>query len=1028
MVRAFVENPRLVALIVAVLLVAGLAAINSLPMSEDPYITGRHATIITAYPGASAERVEVLVTEKIENKVRELPMLEEIKSVSSAGLSVIAIELRGDVAPDEVPGLWSRLRSLVDEAQGRLPAGTHRSRILDDRSHAFTRILALRWQGDTEPDLTALARYGDELESRLRAQYGTWRVEQFGAPAEEIRVDVDSQQLARLGLSPLAVSEAIARADAKVAAGELNAGGQAIAVEVQGAIDGVERVRRVPLQSPTEGSLLVGDVARVYRGEQTPIESLALVAGERAVVVAASMLADQRIDRWSETLDRQLADFEALLPANIRLQTLFDQRGYTESRLMDLLGNVVMGFGLIVLVLFFTLGARSALIVALALPLTALFTLALMKFYGLPIHQMSVTGLIVALGIMVDNAIVMVDSIARERAQGHSPVQAVNRSVRHLWLPLLGSTLTTVLAFMPIVLMPGPAGEFVGGIALTVIFSLLGSYLISHTLIAGLAGRWLKEDGGGNPLSCGLSGQRLASATERLVSSALRRPLASLVAVSCLPLLGFIAAGQLTEQFFPASDRDMFYIEVYLPEHYTSASTRALVAQVDGYLAREAPEITEAHWFVGNAAPSFYYNLMFAHDGDANFAQAMVKTDHFRIANRLIPRLQAQLDLAFPQAQILVRKLEQGPPFEAPVEVRLSGPNVDVLKAKGDEVRAAMAAVPSVTHTRSSLGTSVPKLWLAVQEDAARRAQLRLTDLSGQLQSALDGVVQGSMIEGTTEIPVRVRQSAEARGDLTGLQRYNFVSQASTEGVPLLSLADGELRPSQGSIARRDGQRVNTLQAFIRDGVLPAAVLAQVQAQLDVRGFQLPPGYRLSLGGEGAERDQAVGDLMGSVGLILTLLVLVVVLSFNSFRLSLIIFAVALQSVGLGLLSVYLFGYAFGFTVIIGLLGLMGLAINAAIVILAELKSDANAVRGDEADIVAAVMRCSRHILSTTITTVGGFLPLILAGGGFWPPFAIAIAGGTVLTTLLSFLFVPAAFVLFARRRHFQLASAQALA
>jgi multidrug efflux pump len=353
-----------------------------------------------------------------------------------------------------------------------------------------------------------------------------------------------------------------------------------------------------------------------------------------------------------------------------------------------------------------------------------------------------------------------------------------------------------------------------------------------------------------------------------------------------------------------------------------------------------------------------------------------------------------------------------------------------VLKAKGDEVRAAMVAVSSVTHSRASLAAAVPKLWLEVDEDAAMRAQFQLVDMSEQLQNSLDGVVRGSLIEGTTEIPVRVRMRADRRGDLDGLQQFQFVTPVpgDSQGVPLSGIANLVLQPTQGSIARRNGERVNTLQAFVRDGVLPAQVVGAVQAELQRRDFQLPAGYRLELGGEGAERDEAVHDLMGSVGLIVTLLVLVVVLSFNSFRISLIIFAVALQSVGLGLLCVYLFGYAFGFTVIIGLLGLMGLAINAAIVILAELKSDANAVRGDEVDIVAGVMRCGRHIISTTITTVGGFLPLILAGGGFWPPFAIAIAGGTVLTTLLSFLFVPAAFVLFARKRHFEQASAQATA
>ncbi len=331
-----------------------------------------------------------------------------------------------------------------------------------------------------------------------------------------------------------------------------------------------------------------------------------------------------------------------------------------------------------------------------------------------------------------------------------------------------------------------------------------------------------------------------------------------------------------------------------------------------------------------------------------------------------------------------------------------------------------MSLTEDIMHTRATLQPGTPKVWVEADESMAALAGLTLTDISNQLNSRLTGLTNGSIIEATESIPVRVRLANSDSNELSKLANINIISPQASDPIPLSAIANLTIKPSRGAIPHRDGVRVNVIEGYIRSGVLPSIVLNRVTDLLTQENYQLPAGYHLEIGGESAERDQAVGKLLASVGIIFTLLITVVVLSFNSFRLSIIIFLSAIQSVGLGLLTIYLFDYPFGFTVIIGLLGLMGLAINAAIVIIAELKSDANAVTGDSKAIINCVQSCTRHISSTTITTVGGFLPLVLAGGGFWPPFAVAVAGGTVLTTLLSFIFVPVAFSLFSQRNAFE--------
>lgn len=1010
MVKALVENGRLASLFIALLIVAGLGAISSLPRMEDPDITNRFASVITQYPGASAERVEALVTEVLENRLRRLEELKLIQSTSRPGISVIQLELKDSV--QDTDPVWSRARDLIADARQVLPAPAQNALLDDQIGYASTAILGLVWKGGGEIRTDMLNRYAKELQSKLRLFSGTDFVKLYGAPTEEVLVQLDGNKVNQLNLTPASIANILSKADTKVSAGEINNNNFRALIEVSGELDSLSRIRRVPLKVDEQGQIIrLGDIATIKKQAKTPENSIALIEQEQGVMVAARMLNNTRVDLWLAKVRVEVEAMQASVPANIEIQWLFDQEGYTSDRLGGLVGSLLLGFLIILVVLMLTLGLRNALIVSLSLPLTALFTLTCMKYIGLPIHQMSVTGLVVALGIMVDNAIVIVDAIAQRRQQGLSRIEAVSATLKHLWLPLAGSTITTMLAFAPIVLMPGAAGEFVGGIAISVMFALLGSYIISHTLIAGLAGRFGVDGHQDKWYQRGIQLPQVSKLFSASLTLALKRPLLSGLLIGILPITGFIASGQMTEQFFPPSDRDMFQIEVYLPPHSSVASTRHLVEQMDRQL-RDTSGVTRIDWVIGGNTPSFYYNLLQRQQGASNYAQAMVKVEDFDTANRLIPQLQQSLDLANPEAQILVRKLEQGPPFNAPVELRVFGPNLDQLRLIGDEVRRILSDTPDVIHTRATLSAGAPKVWFQVNEDASLMSGLNLTEIAEQIQMATTGINGGSILEQTESIPVRVRLQDSTREQQTKLSEINLVS-TSGAGIPLSALAESQIQVSRGAIPRRDGQRVNTIEAYIVSGVLPQQVLDDAKTRID--GLTLPAGYHIEVGGESAKRNEAVGNLLSNLVLVVTLLLATVVLSFNSFRLTAIILFSAMQSAGLGLLAVYLFGYPFGFTVIIGLLGLMGLAINAAIVILAELEDQSDSRQGNIDTIVKVVSGCGRHIGSTTITTIGGFLPLIIAGGGFWPPFAIAIAGGTLLTTLLSLIWVPTMYKLVMR-------------
>ncbi|MEZ9634962.1 efflux RND transporter permease subunit [Vibrio cyclitrophicus] len=1017
-----ISNTRLLILMTALLMVSGISAFMTLPRAEDPVIINRYANITTSFPGASAERVETLVTEVIENKLRELSEVKLVSSTSRPGVSIVTLELNDTITEPEP--VWSQARDKLSDIESILPAGAHSPDLDSDHTYAFTTIASLTWSGAGEPDRLTLGRYAKELAKRLRTLSGTEFVDEYGMPQEEIQISLRTADAAALGRSSANIAESLEGADAKNSAGELVSDYSRFGLEIKSELDSIERIKQVPIATDSNGHIIrMEDIASVKRGEKTPQDQIAIIDGEPGVIVAARMHPDLRVDNWTSRANALIGKFEQELPSNVKVTVLFNQQGYTETRLDDLGKSLMIGFGLILIVLFVTLGVRAAILVAISLPLTSLLTLSIMKMTGVPINQMSVTGLIVALGIMVDNAVVMVDTIQAYRLKGQQRAEATINALKHLWVPLLGSTLTTVLAFAPIILMPGASGEFVGGIAITVSFSLIGSYIISHTLIAGLATKLLPKqlsdvDKKGQH-HWYMTGLRIPALT-RWFSSSVRfgvtHPIITIALVLLVPFTGYWSMSQLTEQFFPPSDRDMFEIQVYMPPQASIYATKNTSEKIDDIIHRY-PEVERIDWLVGANFPSFYYNLQARQNNAPYFSQAMVKTENFEQANTLIPELQKVLDKEVPQAQILVRKLNQGPPFTAPVELRVYGENLDTLKAIGEDVRLILAGVPHVTHTRETLQPGTPKVWLKVDEDTAKLNGISLNQFAGMLQTTLTGRESGSVIEGSESVPIRVRVADDAREDLSHLSniRLPISSDVYSTGINVSTLAELELTTSRGAITRRNGQRVNTIEGYIEAGVLPQTVLNEFQKRLE--SYQMPSGYTIGFGGESAERDNSVNSLISNVAVVVVLMVLVVVMSFNSFRMSSIIFMVAGLAGGLGLLSVWIFGYPFGFTVIIAMLGIAGLAINAAIVILTELKLDKQASSGNVDAVVEAVMSCTRHISSTTITTVGGFMPLIIAGGGFWPPFAVAIVGGTVLTTLISFYFVPVVYHLMTKNQ-----------
>ena len=1018
----FYNDSRLMLLVICLILVSGLSSITILPRMEDPPLVPRGAFVNTVYPGADPSRVESLVSEKIEDSLAEIEEIKEIRSVSRESISTIAIELRDDVK-DSDP-VWSKIRDRISDVESSLPAGAMSPDFDEMNFRAFAMLIALRWDQEGPVNYAVLHRQAKQLEDRLRRVNGTEQVEVFGAPSEEILVTLDPDQLSALNLTVNDIAGQLAASDAKVSAGQIRGAADEMLIEVSGELDSVQRIESLPIRYLGGGGFVrLSNIATVRKTVADPPDSLAIIQGQKAVVLGVLVRENRRIDLWARDMELAIDRFDAGLPRGVQLERLFNQNEYVSDRLSTLLTNLMFGGVAVFLVIFFVMGWRSAVVVSIALPLAAMMVLFGMRILAIPVHQMSVTGLIIALGLLIDNAIVIVDETSSKLRKGLSPAVAVGQSVKHLFWPLLGSTVTTAFAFAPIALMPGPAGEFVGAIAATVIMAIFSSFFLAMTIIPAIAARINPNRESDAPQKlgwwhAGFSSRWMTAAYKRVLDFVFRRPVVGILASFLLPVFGFWAATQLTEQFFPPSDRDQVHIELELSPTGSLAGTLKTTEAIRESLMEEN-EVTRVDWFAGESAPAFYYNLISRRAGVSQYAQALVQLNTSENQAEIIHRLQNKLDRDFSHARTLVRQLEQGPPFDAPVEVRLFGPNLERLQQIGTKIRHVLVNTPGVIHTRSEMDEVLPKLTFDIKDEQVRAAGLSLTEVANQLSANTDGTMGGSVIEATEELPVRVRLENENRSGLVEIANLNLMSataraSGSTEfqGVPISAIADVNLKSEYGSITHLAGTRMNEIQVYIPAGVLPAQVLSAFQQRLDDSGFTLPDGYTLTYGGEAAKRDEAIGNLMANVGILLVLMIATLVLSFGSFRVATIVGIVGGLSIGLGMGALWVFGYPFGFTAIIGTMGLMGVAINDTIVVLAAIRGNEAAATGDREAMRDVVTQSTRHIISTSLTTMAGFTPLIIAGGGFWPPLAVAIAGGVGGATILALIFAPSAYLM----------------
>ena len=1033
------QNPRILVLLLTVIVLAGVSSYLIMPRLEDPALGQRVAVVSTIFPGADPARMESTVTIPVEECIDAFAEIKNVRSNTRANISNVVVELKDEVSKTDA--VWSAIENKLATLTDQLPNGCEPAELTVFPLKAHAAILAItptkRQDAEQqEMEFLKLRKIARTLRESILAIPATESVEIFGDPGTEVVVEVDPAFLANSSTSTGQIAEQLS-ANQSGSAGIVRSNGNRMLLDVAQDTNPITQLADSFVEYlPTEEPVMLREIAEVKERLVMPRPTKAIVNGQDSIVLGVMVNPNARVDLWASDLEQVVDDFQSSTPAGYSVDHLFSQSGHINARMEQLLANLGLATLAVVIAVFLMMGWRCMIVVAVSLPLSAMLVLFGMRMMSIPIHQMSITGLTVALGLLIDNAIVMVEEVRSRVFAGKSPAAAIVASVRHLGLPLLGSTITTVLAFLPIATLPGPSGEFVGSIAISVILAVSASFVLSMTIIPPLVNLLGVNAERQSFFEYGFRSGWIESAYRFALKTVFRAPALGVVLGVVLPAIGFYYFRELPRQFFPATDRSQVQIEVELPAASQLVAVEKCVDQIRVVVEQESGVLRQS-WFLGHSAPTFYYNVVPRRRGVPSYAQAIVDTDNAGSTAELVDRLQRQIDEQVLNARVVVRQLEQGPPFDAPVEIRLLGPELETLQLLGTELRQVLATSGYVNHTRSDLEDTTFKLDLVPDPSSMKDLRLDNSSLSRFLYSCSEGAPAGTLFQHDEELPVKVTVGFGDRAKHEVLSALPFPIQpvqpirnasfssaeptgqpnppnagaaaSSAPAMPTLgSIGQFELSSDVAAIIRLNGERVNEVKAYIQPDILPAVVLDEFKQRLGASEFVLPDGYGLQIGGESEQRSEAVRKLMANAVVLFSIMMLTLVAVLGSFRRAFIIALVGGMAVGLGPLALYLFGLPFGFMAIVGTMGLVGVAINDSIVVLAAIDANRKLPTDEQQELADVVIGCTRHILATTFTTIVGFLPLVIDGGQFWPPLAIVIAAGVGGATLLALFFTPA--------------------
>jgi len=1002
--RLALENSRVLVLFIVLLTFGGLVTFANFPSAEDPTIQIRSVTITAPAPGLSATEVETLVARPIEEAMRDIPEITDISTSAIRDRALIELEITDYT--DDVDAAVQEVRNRADRVIADLPDQARGIFVEDDIGLVSIATIAL-WSDGFSP--ARMRESAEDIRSHIYTLEGVRKVQLYGVQEERIYIEFDPYRTAQLGIGPAAAAQAISDQNTVTPTGVAVADGRRVVVEPSGELTSEEDVANVTFQLPGSGQLFrIGDVADVRRSYQDPPENPVFFNGRPAIIVAVSTHEGTNNVAFGEVLDQELVAIQADLPIGLELDYASFQPDLIRVAVDGALSNVYQTLFIVLFVVMAFLGLRAGMIVGAFVPLTMLAGVILMSIFGVELQRMSIAAVIIALGLLVDNGIVIAEDIRVRMERGAKPNDAAIAAGQALAVPLLSSSLTTMTAFMPLTLIAGAAGEYVGTLGLVVILLLGSSWVLSITVTPALCAWFLRvkpAQGVSDNLSPDDFGGRLYGPYKKFIAGLLRLRIVFLVAVLVVLAGSVFTLSRLPNAFFPTSERNQFLIYMDLEAgadiRETEAATRRLVDWLSD--SEVNPEITSNVAYVGEGGPRFYLALSPMKPAP-NRAFLLVNVESPRQIPAVLARTNAFVDAQVPEAVADAKAMWFGPSETGYVEFRIVGEDADTLYQNALLIEAAFRAIPGASGVSIDWENRVLELDLQIDQERAHRAGVSSAAVASSLHSAFNGLEVTTVREGRFEVPVVLRGEEVARETLAAVEGALVWSDRDQDFVRLGEIADGAPRWVYPRIERRNLQRTVTVGG--RSTVHGARdIVAEMQST--VAALELPPGVRIEIGGEPEDQASAQRRLFSNFPLALGIIALLLVAQFNSIRRGVIIMmTIPLVLIG-AVLGLLVMGATFGFMVLLGLVSLAGIVINNGIVLIDRIVDEEKKGKAQVEAIMVACLSRLRPILMTTLTTALGLIPLILYGGPLFYGMASAIAFGLLVGTVLTLGVVP---------------------
>lgn len=1006
-----ISNYQFTIIVFLLLLVMGITSFLSMPRTEDPPIQVPGGSVIVIYPGTNPVDLEQLVADPIEEAINELEDIKKLNTSIKDGIVGISIEFNFNTDADEK---FDELIQQVNNIKSDLPSDIYSIEINQWKT-TDVNMLQMAFVSDTTPYDLIESKAG-KLKTMIEKTPGIKKVELHANPQQEVRISLDVEKMAQMNISINDVSNAIKSNNANIPGGSLKISGRSFNVKTSGSYKNLAEIENTVVSSYKGRNIYlknIGSVAFDYED----VKYLGRFEGIKAIFLTVQQKEDRNIFTIWDNLKVIIEDFQTTLDNDIKLDTVFNQTESVDNRINGFLSNLAQGIILVGIFIFLSLGYRESVMVIIAIPLSILMGLGFIDIAGFGLQQISIAALVIALGLLVDNSIVIVENIQRFIRNGYEKKEAAAKATSQIGWPVVTATITTLLAFIPIIMMPDKAGKFIKSLPVTVIFTLLSSLLIALTLTPFLSASFLSKNKSNKKtikkranLQAWLQKIIHGPYHKSLVFALKNKFITIFISILALGVALFIFFRFVGVSYFPKSEKPQFLIHINTPQSFNIHETDKAAKYVESVL--DTIDYIKHHATnVGHGNPRIYYNI-FPKNYDKNFAEIFVHLNYYDEEKlyELVKKLRKEFD-TYSNAIIEVKILEQGPPISAPIDIKITGEDINVLKQIAGEVEQYVKDAKGTLNISNELDKTSVDIYVDINKDKASMLGVPVSEIDKTIRACINGIaVSKFRNKKGEEYAMIIRLPFENAMSYEDFDKI-YVESLAGRLIPLKQLAKISFQKSPSLISHYNMERNASITAEVKEGYTLDEVLAGIEEKL--KTYSWPPGYHYKFAGEIESRRETFGGMQNASLLALIAIFAVLVLQFRSLKQPLIIFtAIPLAIIG-SIIALFITGYTFSFTAFIGLISLIGIVVNNSII----LVDYTNKLIGEGKNIGTALVEAAETrftpIILTTLTTVGGLLPLTLQGGPLWAPLGWTIIGGLIVSTALTLIVVPVLYKVF---------------